>query len=43
MAGRGAHVLLVADFTYVPMVSGFGYTAFIVDAYAGPISAGSAR
>jgi putative transposase len=27
----------VADFTYVPMVSGFGYTAFVIDAYAGLI------
>jgi putative transposase len=30
--------LLVADFTYVPMVSGFGYTAFVIDAYAGVIT-----
>jgi putative transposase len=29
--------LEVADFTYVPMVSGFGYTAFVIDAYAGLI------
>ena len=30
--------LLVADFTYVPMVTGvFGYTAFVIDAYAGLI------
>ena len=29
--------LHVADFTYVPMITGFGYTAFVVDAYAGPI------
>ena len=27
----------MADFTYVPMVTGFGYTAFVVDAYAGLI------
>ncbi len=26
-----------ADFTYVPMVSGFGYTAFVIDAFAGLI------
>ena len=31
------NLLLVADFTYVPMVCGFGYTAFVVDAYAGLI------
>jgi putative transposase len=30
--------LLVADFTYVPMVAGFGYTAFVIDAYAGMIT-----
>jgi len=30
-------LLLVADFTYVPMTRGFGYTAFVVDAYAGVI------
>ena len=29
--------LTVADFTNVPMVSGFGYTAFVIDAYAGVI------
>ncbi len=29
--------LLVADFTYVPMAVGFGYTAFVIDAYAGLI------
>ena len=30
--------LLVADFTYVPMsTGGFGYTAFVIDAYAGLI------
>jgi putative transposase len=29
--------LHVADFTYVPMVSGFGYTAFVIDAFAGLI------
>ena len=27
----------MADFTYVPMVAGFGYTAFVIDAYAGLI------
>ena len=31
------NLLVVADFTYVPMVCGFGYTAFVVDAYAGLI------
>jgi putative transposase len=31
-------LLHVADFTYVPMAgSGFGYTAFVIDAYAGLI------
>jgi putative transposase len=25
----------VAEFTYVPMTSGFGYTAFVIDAFAG--------
>ena len=36
--GRGApDELHVADFTYVPLASGFGYTAFVVDAYAGSI------
>ena len=30
--------LHVADFTYVPMVSGFGYTAFVIDAFAGLIA-----
>ncbi len=30
--------LLVADFTYVPLATGgFGYTAFVIDAYAGLI------
>lgn len=38
MAGFGANMLVVADFTYVPMNCGFGYTAFVVDAYAGLIS-----
>ena len=37
MAGRAPNLLLVADFTYVPMARGFGYTAFVVDAYAGVI------
>jgi transposase InsO family protein len=27
-------LLEVADFTYVPLVSEFGYTAFMIDAYA---------
>lgn len=27
----------VADFTYVPLASGFGYTAFVIDAFAGLI------
>ena len=31
------NLLVVADFTYVPMARGFGYTAFVVDAYAGLI------
>jgi putative transposase len=31
------NLLEVADFTYVPMICGFGYTAFVVDAYAGLI------
>jgi hypothetical protein len=31
------NVLEVADFTYVPMTAGFGYTAFVIDAYAGLI------
>ena len=31
------NLLVVADFTYVPMIGGFGYTAFVVDAYAGLI------
>ncbi len=36
--------LHVADFTYVPMAGGgFGYTAFVIDAYAGLIPAGNAR
>lgn len=30
-------VLWVADFTYVRMSSGFGYTAFVIDAFAGLI------
>jgi putative transposase len=31
--------LHVADFTYVPMaISGFGYTAFVIDSYAGLIA-----
>jgi transposase InsO family protein len=29
--------LWVADFTYVPMISGFGYTAFVIDAFVGRI------
>jgi putative transposase len=29
--------LWVADFTYVPMAAGFGYTAFVIDAFAGLI------
>ena len=29
--------LHVAGFTYVPMTCGFGYTAFVIDAYAGLI------
>jgi transposase InsO family protein len=28
----------VADFTYVPMAARFGYTAFVIDAYAGVIT-----
>jgi putative transposase len=35
-AGR-SNQLWVADFTYVPLASGFGYTAFVIDAYAGLI------
>jgi putative transposase len=31
------NLLVVADFTYVAMVYGFGYSAFVVDAYAGLI------
>ena len=31
------NLLVVADFSYVPMACGLGYTAFIVDAYAGLI------
>jgi putative transposase len=27
----------VADFTYVSMIAGFDYTAFIIDAFAGRI------
>jgi putative transposase len=30
--------LVVADFTYAPMNCGFGYTAFVVDAFAGLIA-----
>jgi putative transposase len=30
--------LVVADFTYVPMAAGFGYTAFVIEAYAGLIT-----
>ena len=30
--------LWVADFTYVPMVGGFGCSAFVIDAYAGVIA-----
>jgi putative transposase len=30
--------LHVADFTYVPMAGGFGYTAFVIDAFAGVIA-----
>jgi transposase InsO family protein len=30
--------LHVADFTYVPMTSGFGYTALVIDAFAGRIT-----
>jgi transposase InsO family protein len=29
--------LWVADFTYVPLTTGFGYTAFVIDAFAGLI------
>jgi putative transposase len=29
--------LWVADFTYVPLAGGFGYTAFVIDAFAGLI------
>ena len=31
------NLLVVSDFTYVPMAAGFGYTALVVDAYAGLI------
>jgi transposase InsO family protein len=31
------NLLVVADFSYVAMTGGFGYTAFVVDAYAGLI------
>ncbi len=31
------NLLEVADFTYVPMVVGFGYTAFVIDAFTGLI------
>ena len=39
-AGRvdAPNLLVVADFTYAPMTCGFGYTAFVVDAYAGLIA-----
>src|SRR5260370_18996482 len=37
-AGRPGQ-LLVADFTYVPLAGGgFGYVAFVIDAFAGPIA-----
>jgi transposase InsO family protein len=29
--------LQLADFTYVPLACGFGYTAFVIDAFAGLI------
>jgi putative transposase len=29
--------LWVADFTYVPLAAGLGFTAFVIDAYAGLI------
>ncbi|WP_099225825.1 IS3 family transposase [Mycobacterium persicum] len=32
------NLLEVADFTYVAMTGGFGYTAFVIDAYAGLIA-----
>lgn len=32
------NLLEVADFAHVPMTLGFGYTAFVVDAYAGVIA-----
>jgi putative transposase len=35
--------LWVADFTYVPLSSGFGYTALVIDAFAGLIAAGNAH
>ena len=35
---RGIPSRCAADFTYVPMACGFGYTAFVVDAYAGLIA-----
>jgi putative transposase len=35
--------LYVADFTYVRMVSGFAYTAFAIDAFAGTIVVGRCR
>jgi transposase InsO family protein len=36
---KAPNLLEVADFTYVPMdVGGFGYTAFVVDAFAGLIA-----
>jgi putative transposase len=34
---KAPNLLVVADFTYVPMVAGFGYTALVIDAYAGLI------
>lgn len=33
--GKRPDQLYVADFTYVPMTCGFGYTAFVIDAFAG--------
>lgn len=33
--GKRPDQLYVADFTYVPMTCGFGYTAFVIDASAG--------
>lgn len=34
---KAPNLLVVADYTYVPMVAGFAYTAFVIDAYAGLI------